>query len=413
MTTVKRILSRTNRSLLGVILISVAIHANAVTLIAKRDSNGVLPSGYRFLTFLLYDGAWVKSVTLPKTARDGDTIVIKSSATWSSKILPNNTIYSTSISLKTGNEYQFNYIGDQQKWRLDGASAKNKYQAWELDSGIIPSLTSQETTVNFADGNWVRDLYLPTPSPENFRVVVDSKATWSFTVRGLKNYYQSKTIRTGDRVTFIVNSSGAWEELTHIDMLMLYSDKLANRIGETAARARAYESFNLTNDALENSGANFRLRLVGLRKVAAKNHWTHIYDPLRELRNDETVQGWRNQLKADALYYEGTESGCGLGWLNVITSSYNMIGTGSINCGTNVMRHEFGHNMGLMHGGNGTDGQYWRGYNTVRSIMGGNRIPYYSTPLRYTADGTRMGIPGRIDAVRRINEVSKTISNYR
>jgi hypothetical protein len=90
-----------------------------------------------------------------------------------------------------------------------------------------------------------------------------------------------------------------------------------------------------------------------------------------------------------------------------------MIGSGSINCSTAVMRHEFGHNMGLHHGGEG-GAYYGQGYSPVATIMGGNAIAYYSTPRRYTSDyGIPMGIVNRIDAVRAMNEFSATVAAYR
>ena len=122
------------------------------------------------------------------------------------------------------------------------------------------------------------------------------------------------------------------------------------------------------------------------------------------------VKQLRDKLHADAVYYAGAEEGCGLAWVKS-PASY-MFATGSINCGTNVMRHEFGHNMGLSHGGEGKN--YAQGYTKVSSIMGGNSIPFYATPYRYTEDnGIPMGIENQFDAVRAMNEFSATVAKYR
>lgn len=125
------------------------------------------------------------------------------------------------------------------------------------------------------------------------------------------------------------------------------------------------------------------------------------------------IQTTRNQLAADAVYYEGTEEGCGLAWVNA--DAGNMIATGSLNCGTTVMRHEFGHNMGLGHAdAAGGSAPYAKGYAPVASVMGGNAIGYYANPRLYTSDlGIAMGIENQADAARALNERSEVVSRFR
>ena len=172
-----------------------------------------------------------------------------------------------------------------------------------------------------------------------------------------------------------------------------------------------YESFNLTNQALANSGANFRYRLAGLRRFAAPAHWTELGHPVSELRSNATAQAWRNEVKADGIYYEGSESGCGLAYVRASASS--MVATGTIHCGTTVMRHEMGHNMGLDHGGTAGAG-YAQGYLPGHTIMAGNAIPYFATPQRLDpTDGIRLGIANQYDAVRAMNEYSATVAAFR
>jgi hypothetical protein len=72
------------------------------------------------------------------------------------------------------------------------------------------------------------------------------------------------------------------------------------------------------------------------------------------------------------VYYEGTESGCGLAWVNSKPIAMNMLATGSTMCGTTVMRHELGHNMGVGHG-NGV----------VYTVMSGNQVSSFATPHRF------------------------------
>nr|WP_176736682.1 zinc-dependent metalloprotease family protein [Oligoflexus tunisiensis] len=321
--------------------------------------------------------------------------------------------------LNKGDDYEFMYIAERKSWVLTRYPT-TEYQARALRNGILPQLVRPRTRVTFADGNWVRDLHLPNPSPAGYRVVVETQATWSLSVRGLGDASAHATnLKTGDTVAFVVDEQGKWKQETiTIDMLLLYSDKAAQRIGETQERSRMLEGLRLTNEALENSRANFRVRMVGLEMVPARDHWTILDHPLSDLRIDEAVQKRRNELRADAIYYEGTEAGCGLAWINRSdpqTSAFNMVGTGSLNCGTTVMRHEFGHNMGLDHGvsTDDTGGQYWVGNSRVGTIMGGNKIPFYSSPNLYTRHGVPLGVEGEVDAVRAMNEFSATVAAFR
>ncbi|MDF0604697.1 hypothetical protein HZU77_003390 [Neisseriaceae bacterium TC5R-5] len=353
------------------------------------------------------DGQWIPNITLPTNPGNRDRVIVQSNATSSSYI--NNTGVNTigPMQLRTGDKYEFMYIAENKKWEVM-YYPNTVYQAGKLGSGVLPALTTPRTIVDFSDGNYVTQLTLPNNSAPNSRVVVRSNATWTFNVlAGTQRFPVTK----GETVAFVVNSSGAWtKETITIDLLLLYSDKAAAKLGESVMQARLREGFSLTNDALENSGANFRYRMVGLKKVVAKSTWLALGDPLRELRDDATVQGWRNELKADGIYYEGTEDGCGLAWLR--GSSYNMIASGSTNCGTTVMRHELGHNMSVAHGGESSS--YNQGYTALKTIMAGNSIPYYATPKRYSPDyGIPLGIENKIDAVRAMNEFSSTVAAYR
>jgi hypothetical protein len=353
------------------------------------------------------DGDWIPNITLPLNPGDRDRVIIRSTATWSSYI--NNMQVNTigPMQLRTGDKYEFMYIAENKKWEVLSAPG-TLYQAGKLTNGLLPALTTPQTIIDASDGNYVKKLTLPDNSVQGSRVIAKSNATWTFNVAAGEQLFP---IIKGETTAFIVDQSGKWnKETSTIDLLLLYSDKAAEKLGESMMQARLLEGLNLTNEALENSGANFRFRMVGLKKVTAQPHWISLGDPLSELRSDATVQKWRNELKADGIYYEGTEDGCGLAWVRA--SNYNMLASGSTNCGTTVMRHELGHNMGLRHGGESNS--YNQGYSALKTIMAGNTIPYYSTPKRYSLDyGIPLGINNQIDAVRAMNEFSATVAGYR
>jgi len=380
---------------------------------AQATANMAKPTSPRTLVRFA-DGNFVQTLTLPAAPGDRDRVTLSSTATWSANIQCANVQGFDKLMLNTGDEYEFMYVAPLAKWVVMRMPSSTQ-RVGDLKGGVLPALSRPRTVVTAWDGNWVQDLSLPVPSPKGYRVIVESSAAWSITVHGIGNDPTKTVPVPGETLAFIVDDTGKWKQETiTLTLLLLYSDKAALRLGDAAARARMIEGLRLTNEALENSGANFRFKLVGLNTIKAPDRWTTIGHPLSELRSDAAVQQLRNQLKADAIYYEGTESGCGLGWVRA--DAYSMVGTGSLDCGTTVMRHELGHNMGLNHGVSteNTNGSYAVGYNPVATVMGGNAIPYFSTPRRYTAKyGIPMGVEGQVDAVRAMNEFSSTVAGYR
>lgn len=358
-------------------------------------------------TVYFSDANWIEKIKLPETAGDRDKISLKSAATYTATIDSSNVNLPGVMKLHKGEQYDFFYIAENKKWQLM-THPDTVYQAEDIPGGNVPELVRPRTFINVSDYNWKSLFMLPSNQQEGTRIVVHSFAELSFTVQANEKRY---SIANGEIVAFFVDNNHVWnKETITIDLLLVYSDKAAARLGEGVMRNRLIEAFNLTNEALENSGANFRYRMRGLNKITAKDSWKSLGDPLSDLRSDPIVQGWRDSLKADGVYYEGTEDGCGLAWVKA--SSFNMVATGSINCGTTVMRHELGHNMGLQHAGESNS--YNQGYGLLSTIMGGNALPYYATPHRFTLDyGIPMGIPNKIDAVRAMNEFSSTVAAYR
>lgn len=379
--------------------LSLSAGAQNINLTPNEVTDGALPSGYSAINFSTYDGNWVPKVKLPAQPGNRSRVTISSQAAYATQIDDVGVGVAGTMQLNRGDEYQFLYVSELGKWQLV-KSPETVYQAGQVTDGQLPAMIRPRAVVSFSDGNFVPNLTLPRSAKAGDRVIVKSDAGYTFNVlTGIASFPVSK----GETVAFRVNSAGNWEkETVTIDLLFVYSDKAADKVGESVVRSRIVEGFNMTNEALENSGANFRYRMVGLRKIAAPGHWIELGHPLVELRDDPLVQGWRNELRADGLYYVGTESGCGVAWINVAPSAYNMIGAESAGCGVAVMRHELGHNMGL------------RDYDGLSgTIMAGNEIPYYPTPYRYTSDGTSMDGPDRLDGVKEMNARSAAVAGFR
>lgn len=421
----------------------------------------------RVMRAAMADGAWAANVLLPKEAVNGAVVMVKSNATWASRMEPSNVMFASTMPLRKGQEYAFVFNARLGKWLLEkspetnlawsslsagrlpapatalvrlsipagvtGSTVRLPLQAGDRDRVIItasgtgqntiandnvpgvgsmvvergqtyefmwdaaskgwvvmqapktslaiqsipgtvlPSLKTPDTEVLAWDGNWKPFVELPAASRVGDRVHVRSSATWGFEVRfqgaaGPERY----AVSTGDEVVF-VRQAAAWQRETETArMLMTYGQGVSARLGAEAAKARQIESLRLTNAAMANSGAKVRFQLAGLLEVP--NLGSTLGDAVNLARSNSMIQTERNRVSADAVYYEGVEAGCGLAWVNSSPSVYNMVATGSLDCGTTVMRHEIGHNMGLHHG----DG-------VVATVMSGNATPFFATPRRFDA----------------------------
>ncbi len=361
------------------------------------------------------DGSFVRDLNLPGNAGDGDRLVVTSSASLTANI--NNVRDVGTVKLDTNSQYELVYVTKDRQWVLVNNIPSTVYRAIDLQDGKIPRLTRLRTIIEMWNGNWTDKIYLPMGTPKGYQVTVKSQAESRSAVHGIDNNNDmSVPVNRGQTIAFRVDSNGKWvQETVTIDMLLVYSDKLVQSMGEQGIRAYAVEAFSLINDALENSAANYRVRIVGLEKVTPGPDWTTLHIALDGVRHSPEIQGMRNRLKADAVYYFGLEEGCGLALRNVPAVADQMIGTESVGCGVTSMRHEFGHMMGIHHNrapDNNTD-YYGFGYGPSLTILNGNAVPYYSSPKLLSPNyGVPMGIEGKIDALRRMNDVSRKISEF-
>ncbi|CQD37913.1 hypothetical protein [Yersinia mollaretii] len=358
------------------------------------------------------DSHWRDNIKLPEQAADRDKITLKSSTDAVTHIDVANVNEPGVMTLGKGEQYDFFYIAEKGKWQLI-SSPDTLYQAQDMTNGNIPTLHTPRTIINAANGNYQPELRLPTEQEAGSRIIINSSAEWDISVSTDETHYK---VLNGETVAFKVDKQGLWQrETITIDLLLLYSDKAVAHSGRDKVHDFMMQGFGMTNEALENSGANFRYRVVGLREIAAKADWIDMPGMLDKLREDLLVQAWRDTLKADGIYYVGTEDLCGRGWLNNFLSPMDpmyMVSVGSIICDPEVMRHELGHNMGA-------DDKYGCDPDTqecelIATIMNQMWVDYYSTPDRYTADyGIPMGIAGKFDDVLTMNKMSSVVAAYR
>jgi hypothetical protein len=312
------------------------------------------------------------TLRLPTRAGDRDRVVVTSSADSRNTIANTNVPGVGTMTIGKGQSYEFMWDAPNNAWVLMQAP-RTQVTAQSIRQMMMPRLLTPVTELLAWDGNWIRTVGLPTSGRAGDRVVVKSSASWNFNVVDTNPGSQINDVISNNQEVVYLHDGSRWtRETDTIRILLAYGQGVTARLGANAARARQIESLRLTNEALANSGARFRFQIAGLLQVP--NLGATLNDAVVRGRDNTAIQNERNRLQADAVYYEGIESGCGLAWVNSTPLAFNMLATGSLDCGTTVMRHELGHNMGLGHG-NGV----------VPTVMSGNATPYFATPNRFDA----------------------------
>lgn len=355
------------------------------------------------------DGNWIPSLELPQNAKDRDRIVVKSSATWEATISNTNINTQATLKLNRGDRYEFMYVADIAKWVLM-SSPQLALEAKSLSTQKLPDMKQPMMRVKIGNANWQATLALPSKASIGDKVIFTSLADWSTTITASNGLKQ--TISKGENQRYVFSATGWIKDSYTIDMLLVNSPEVSKSLGANAAKIRMLEAQDLTNVAAENSNAQFYIRDVGYLEYRIPGS-TQLGDITGAGPDDKVIQNERNRVKADAVYYQGNEEGCGLAWLNRTPSAYYMLGTGSTNCGLSVMRHEFGHNMGVDHN-DSHDSARGFAHPLGSTIMGGNSLPFFSSPTLYHPKyGYRLGLTNKTDALSMINKNASAVSQFR
>ena len=355
------------------------------------------------------DANWIPTLELPQTAKDRDRVVVKSSATWEATILNTNINTQATLKLNRGDRYEFMYVADIAKWVLM-SSPQLALEAKSLNTQKLPDMKQPLVRVKLGNANWQATLALPSKASIGDKVIFSSLADWSTTITASNGLKQ--TISKGENQRYIFSATGWVKDSYTIDMLLVNSPEVSKSLGANAAKIRMLEAQDLTNVAAENSNAQFYIRDVGYLEYRIPGS-TKLGDITGAGRDDKMIQNERNRVKADAVYYQGNEEGCGLAWVNKSPLAYNMLGTSSTNCGLSVMRHEFGHNMGVDHN-DSHDSARGFAHPLGSTIMGGNSLPFFSSPTLYHPKyGYRLGLANKTDALSMINKNAPVVAQFR
>jgi len=369
----------------------------------------------------LTDDLWIPTLKLPQRAGDRDRITIRSATSRSAWIDPAGIEKKGAFGLSQGQEYSFMYLGDKQRWVVMDAP-DTIYTAADLKDGVMPSAATPRAIYVSDRKTFIPSISLPKPRQKGARIAFRGEASRPFIVRAPSGGggVQTLAVAVGE-TPVLVSEGGRWLLENHtIDLLGVYSDQAAADYGDGLMRAQLFEEVMNTNHALENSGAEVRVRLVGMKQIAAQRGWSDTDAVRVALNRNAEVLRWRDELKADLIHYEGVERRSGsdstvCGTASGFLGASYPVSTGSATCGTKTLRHELGHQLNLSHA-NQESLFGGRGYAPAATIMspdGGSR-PFYSTPNRYTQDyGMPMGIRRKYDAVDTLNATAPVAADYR
>lgn len=374
--------------------------------------NGQLPVPATAMTrFNLSAGTAATTLRLPASAGDRDRVVIGSSAQARSTIANSNVRGLGTMTVGFNESYEFMWNAEAATWvplkmprtLINIATLRSTVSSGVSFAVLPPVQTPVTEVVAVASDKSDKQVQLSNQALVGDRVVVRSAMPGGLLVAyaqgNVGNMYR---VGKDEEVAFVKVADGWRQETETIRILLTYGQGVTAKFGAQAAAARQLESLRLTNEALENSGSRFRFQAAGLMEVL--NLGSTLGDALNLGRTNAGIQTERQRLLADAVYYEGTESGCGLAWVNSTPSAFNMLATGSTACGTTVMRHELGHNMGLSHG-NGV----------VPTVMSGNAVPAFATPRRFDSSlGVHLGHGATLpDEVTPMDKNAPAVARFR
>ncbi len=371
-----------------------------------------LPTKPKTEVAILPNMTTIDELILPEKAGDRDTLSVVNLSKYAVRISNKNSTFTGSMVLYNNKASPYRFVFDAQKnnWMLQSSPIANWTSA-NNRGNYMPIATTPVSNYNVTNATFKSTVFLPYSAKTGDQVLVRNGAFAPFNINSVDGNVNNQIIKSQEVVRFIRNERRQWVRDTNsITLLMVYSSDAAQQLGDAAMRTRMNEGLRLTNEALHNSNAKFFFQSVGLLKH--KIAGTTLGDAITLGRTDPVVQNTRNQSKASAVYYEGIEDGCGLGWVNTNgNSAFNMISAGSLNCGVTVMRHELGHNMGLPHT---ADYPNYPQLGLVPDVMGGNRLPYYTNPNVFSPDlSLSMGVPSLVDGVSVMNRNAITTAKFR
>ncbi|HFF5942076.1 hypothetical protein ACSYAO_002226 [Stenotrophomonas sp. STK16_22] len=352
----------------------------------------------------LQDGEWASPVTPPSVAHDRDRIILRSSATWDSEIKVNKgDPASKHLPLRRGDEYEFVFVAEQNRWHL-------------LRQSIRPVDTTNQKEVRLKDEGYdVIEVNAPVSAPITPNVILPKPR------QGLRVIAVGHPVMTmniiadnlnvpvlqNEKIAFRVNDRGLWErETTTIDLLWVLDRSAGEFLYRWDALVLMRENIRRANEALENSGATFRYRLVGNPIEGFTYPGVDLKDVPADLARDRNLQALLKQHRADGIYYGGsnrwTKSEV-CDWADYSYTEKSFVIATALTCPTSAFSRRAGFALGL------PDNSVSK---PVPVIGSGDQLPFYPTPHRMLPDGRWAFNPGQETVLDNMNSRAKSVARF-
>jgi len=347
----------------------------------------------------LQDGEWFSQVAPPSNAYDRDRIILRSNATWDSQIKVNNAY----LPLRRGDEYEFIFLAEKNRWHLLRQPVRSVEMTGQREVRLKDEGYGVIEVIPKAIG-WVRpNVVLPKPR-QGLRVIALGS-----TEAGVNIIADNLDVPTlyNETVAFRVNDRGLWErETTTIDLLGVLDMSARDILFRRDALTLMDENIRLANEALENSGATFRYRLVGHPIERFIYPGVDLRRVPEDLARDPNLQALLKQHRADGIYYGGSNRWsspevCDWGHSSYTEKTF-VIAT-ALTCPTSAFRRRAGFELGLPN--NVTP-------KPVQVIGSGDLLPFYPTPHRILPDGRWAFNPGQENVLERMNVDAEYVARF-
>jgi len=369
--------------------------------------NGTMPTPDYPKTFLTIPNGYVgETIKLPQYGSNRDHLIITSNEVGTNRISNFGVSSSGTMNIKKGQFYEFIWDLTTSKW-VRVKTAKTILKLNDLASDLLPAISTPVTEVIALEGGDLKKMVtLPDSASNGDRVIFKSMAPGVIQIYGaIASTVGPNTVDQNEEVTFVYGGSRWIRETFTVRMLLIHGAVTSASIGAEAMKSRLTEGLRITNQALSYSGTKLRLQTAGFMQHTEIS--TRAGHNLEMIRNNQVIQTERNRLNADAIYFEGAFSGvCGLAWVNTYPNANYMTAVGSTGCGTGIMAHEFGHNMGLPHNGSSV--------NSVMSTTYGPKFQFANPKILTLPLGVALGFDStNPDEVSLINKNAAAVSNFR